>query len=264
MLIYLPPSEGKTPPGSDGAAGAPVAPQEMFLPQLAQRREQVIDALIQTSQAPDAQQVLRVGATVTEEVRANLDLRHAPTAPAQQLYSGVLFDALDPQGLDTSAQARADESVLIFSGLFGVTGFSDRLPAHRLSMGVTLRPFGDDRDPGPLGSFWRRAMSEPLDDHVGDELVLDCRSSSYAAAHRPPSEQTVAVNSFTEADGARKVVTHFAKRARGELVGMLLRAEARAQSIDDVAEIAAERWEVEVRPAEGRRPHQLDLISAGE
>lgn len=266
MLIFLPPSEGKTAPACDGAAGAGpkhVAPEEMVLPELGPAREKVIDALIETSKSPEAQKVLKVGTKVLDEVRANLSIREASTAPAHRLYTGVLFDALAADRFDAETRGRAEESVLIFSGLFGATGFSDALPAHRLAMGVTLRPFGDDRDPGPLGSFWRRAMAESLDDHVGDQLVLDCRSATYAVAHRPAPEQTLAVASYTESGGGRKVVTHFAKQARGELASMLLRAPRRPESIDDVAEVASSRWEVEVRDSQGRDPHRLDLITTG-
>lgn len=260
MLILLPPSENKTPPAPEESLGSLDMAQLRF-PSLTAAREQVITALIEASGRDDAQQVLGVGARVMDEVRANRELRSAPTTPAHRLYTGVLFDAMQPEHFDTPAQHRAAESVLIYSGLFGVTGFADPLPQHRLSMGVRLTPFGDDRDPGGLGRFWREAIGDVLDDHIGDRLVLDCRSASYAAAHRPPADQTLTVNSVTEVDGVRKVVTHVAKHARGELAGLLLRAEKPARTIEEVAEVAGGRWDVELRPAQGRTPHQLDLIS---
>ncbi|GAA3283525.1 peroxide stress protein YaaA [Nesterenkonia halobia] len=255
MLIHLPPSEGKTPPADGGDA---LDLSALTLPELAAPRREVLDALAAASSREDAQKVLKVGANVMGEVAANTRLDTAPTAPAHRLYTGVLYDALDADTLDEAARARAEDQVLIFSGLFGVTGFSDPIPAHRLSMGVTLAPEG--RGPGRLSTFWKQALAEPLDAVIGDQLVVDCRSSAYAV-HRAAAEQTLTVNSVTERDGERKVVTHFAKHARGRLTGMLLRAERPAETIDDVAEIAASVWEVEVRPAAGRTPHQLDLIS---
>lgn len=62
------------------------------------------------------------------------------------------------------------------------------------------------------------------------------------------------VNSFTERDGHRKVVTHFAKHARGQLAGMLLRAEDQPETIDDVIAVASQRWDAEFRPARGKTP----------
>lgn len=261
MLIFLPPSEGKTPPG-DGAA-APLDLESMALPELAEQRRAAVDALIRVSRQDDAQQVLKVGARVMDEVERNRQLWDAPAAPAHEVYTGVLFDALGASELPPAASARAAAQVLVFSGLFGATSFADRIPAYRLSMGVDLSPADGGPGPGRLGGYWRQALAEPLQERVGDQLVLDCRSSSYAAAFRPAAAQTLVVNSFTERDGARKVVTHFAKHARGALTGMALRAEQQPRTVDDVAELASSRWEVEVRPSTGRTPHQLDLIDRG-
>ncbi len=261
MKILLPPSEGKAVPQPDPAQPDDAAPrldlEALVLPELAPQREQVLEALIEASGREDAQAVLKVGAKVMEEVQANRTLRDAPAAAAHQIYTGVLFDALDAGSLTEGPLVRAEEQVLIFSGLFGATGFTDRIPAYRLSMDVKLGDLGN------LGTFWKKQLVRPMGELVGDELVVDCRSASYGKAFQPAPEQTLMVNSFTERDGQRKVVTHFAKHARGELTGMLLRSEGRPETIEEVAEIAEQRWRVEIRPAEGRKPHQLDLISAG-
>ena len=45
---------------------------------------------------------------------------------------------------------------------------------------------------------------------------------------------------------------------------MLLRQPQLPQTIDDVAEVASGRWEVELREAAGRTPYQLDLIQPAE
>lgn len=249
----LPPSEGKTPP-SDSHTPA-VDLESLVLPELAQHRAQVMDALICASSREDAQHVLKVGASVIDEVVANRKLYRAPTAPSYEIYTGVLFDALKVEQLNAQQLQRAATTVLIFSGLFGVTGFTDRISTYRCSMDVKLPELGN------LGTFWKQRLAEPLAEKVQDRLVVDCRSASYVKAFRPPHKQTLAVNSFMEKDGHRKVVTHFAKAARGELTGMLLRADSAPESIDDVAHIASQRWKVETRKAEKNRPHQLDLIS---
>src|SRR5699024_6970651 len=166
--------------------------------------------------------------------------------------------------LSAVAMQRAADQVLIFSGLFGVTNLTDMIPAHRLSMDVRLSPFGDHRDPGRLAGFWRSALETHLPSVVGDQLVIDCRSSTYIPAFRPPAQQTLVVNSFTQKHGQRRVVTHFAKHARGLLAGMVLRQPQLPSCTEEVAEIASTHWEVELRAAAGKRPHQLDLIAPAE
>lgn len=260
MLIFLPPSEGKSRPVH--ADAPPVNLASLALPELAAARTAVAEALIQVSGRHDAQKILKVGTKVMPEVAENRVLWAAPAAPAHQIYTGVLFDALGVGDLSPQGLERARERVLIFSGLFGVTAFSDSIPAYRLSMGVDLSAADSSNGhaPGRLGTFWKQALEKPLRERVGDQLVVDCRSSAYAAAFRPRPEQTLIVNNLTERDGRRMVVTHFAKHARGLLTGMLLGAERDAHTVDDVAEIASSRWDVEVHPASGRTAHQLNLI----
>lgn len=254
MLILLPPSEGKTPPAEKRDARLDL--NSLAMPELAPQRRQVLTALSEVSAGDEAQEVLKVGARVIPEVRRNTELDQAPAAPAWQIYTGVLFEALKPETLTAAQHRRAAESVRIFSGLFGAVGFADQIPAYRLSMGVSLPGIGR------LSTWWKQSLAEPMGRQAADQLVIDCRSATYAAAYSPPAEQTLAVNSFTVRNCQRKVVTHFAKHARGELAGMLLRSRRRPTNVDEVAEIASARWEVEVRPATVRRGHQLDLISS--
>ena len=230
----------------------------LLLPELSAERERVLTELIAASGREDAQTVLRVGAQVMTDVHANLSLREALTAPAHEIYTGVLFDALQAHPLTPEQLQTAAQDVLIFSGLFGVTGFTDSIAAYRLSMDVKLGALGN------LGTYWKGQLKDPLQGLVGEELVIDCRSATYGKAFQPAPEQTLMVNSFTEADGRRKVVTHFAKQARGTLAGMLLRQDTMPTNIEEVAQIAAGHWHVEVRPAHGSTPHQLDLITVAE
>jgi cytoplasmic iron level regulating protein YaaA (DUF328/UPF0246 family) len=146
----------------------------------------------------------------------------APAIPAAELYTGVLFTALGLAELPW-------DGVLIASALWGVTRPGDRIPAYRLDMSV--RPPGI----GPLAAYWR----EPLRAAVPDRgLVLDLRSGAYAAAWRPQRATRLAVRGFTEApDGRRTVITHMAKRVRGEVARLVIQAGP-VQRPEEVAEIA--------------------------
>lgn len=252
MLVLLPPSEGKEYPDDDAPA---VDLHTLTLPGLAAARAEVLESLVELSAQEDAQQILKVGKSVLPEVHANTGLRDAPAVPAWQVYSGVLFDALGAASLSAAQLQRAGESVFVFSGLFGLTGFADRIPAYRCAMDVKLPGVGN------LGTFWKRQLTDRFAEVAGDHLLVDCRSGSYQRAFPGDPQYRLEINSFTEQDGVRKVITHFAKATRGELAGMLLRAQRWPQSIEDVAEIAAQRWRVELRPAQGKKSHQLDLIS---
>ncbi len=90
---------------------------------------------------------------------------------------------------------------------------------------------------------------------------MDCRSSTYAAAWTPPPPQTVAVNVFTEVNGVRKVVSHFAKHTRGELARHLLARRGKApQTPAQLRKAAAEKWTAELVEGTARKPHTLNII----
>ena len=152
------------------------------------------------------------------------DLRTAPAIPAAELYTGVLFAALGLADLPW-------DDVLIASALWGVVRPGDRIPAYRLDM--TAKPPGI----GGLAAYWREPLRRSLPDRG---LVLDLRSGSYAAAWQPRRAGRLAVRGFTEApDGSRKVITHMAKRVRGEVARLVLQAGG-AEHPQEVAEIAGE------------------------
>ena len=90
---------------------------------------------------------------------------------------------------------------------------------------------------------------------------MDCRSSTYAAAWAPPPAQTVAVNVFTEVNGVRKVVSHFAKHTRGELARHLLARRGNApQTPAQLLKAAREKWDAELVDGSARKPHALNII----
>jgi len=251
VLILLPPSEGKTP----ATGGDAVRPETLSFPALNSYRAKVLEALGTVSAHEDALALLGVGASLSADVERNTRLHAEPAAPAHQVYSGVLYDALDYRSLTPGQRKKADESVLVISALWGAIRFADRVPAYRLSMGTALP------DVGRLASFWKPQLTEALAAETAGHLLVDCRSSTYAAAWAPPPEQAVAVNVFTEVNGVRKVVSHFAKHTRGELARHLLTRRGKApQTPEQLQRAAAEKWSAELVEGTARKPHTLNLI----
>ena len=251
MLILLPPSEGKTP----ATAGDAVDWTTLSFPGLNTCRAKVLEGLGTVSAHEDALALLGVGATLRADVERNTRLHAEPAAPAHQVYSGVLYDALDYNSLTPAQRRKADGCVLVISALWGAIRFGDRVPAYRLSMGTALPGVGR------LASFWKPQLNAALAAATEGELLVDCRSSTYAAAWTPPPAQTVAVNVFTEVNGARKVVSHFAKHTRGELARHLLARRGKApQTPAQLQQAAAEKWTAELVDGTARKPHTLNLI----
>ncbi|MGW1123703.1 peroxide stress protein YaaA [Streptomyces sp. SID7909] len=261
MLVLLPPSEGKAASGR----GAPLKPESLSLPGLAGARAEVLDALVELCVADEekAREVLGLSEGLRGEIAKNAELRTAGTRPAGELYTGVLYDALGLDSLDTAARRLAGKSLLVFSGLWGAVRVGDRIPPYRCSMGVKLPGLG------ALGAFWRTPMAEVMPEAAGEGLVLDLRSSAYTAAWKPKgavAERTASVRVLHAqlVDGVEKrsVVSHFNKATKGRMVRDLLLAGARPAGPAELVTVLRDLgYTVEAEaPARAGRPWQLDVV----
>jgi uncharacterized protein len=260
VLLLLPPSERKLPARA-GRASTPVDLASLSWPELAPARERVLEAAAAVADDPAA---VGAGPSLAEEVARNGRWRTEPAHPAARVFTGVLFEALGLGSLPRGAAARAAERVLVVSAAYGLLRPADRVPAHRLSMGTDLPGVGQ------LAAHWRPHLAPVLDALVGSpgQVVVDCRSAAYAAAWRPPralAGRVAAVRVFREAPGpdgpVRTVVSHDAKRTRGELARhLLLRRRREPDSPEALAAAASEAFEVELSPAVPGRVRHLDVV----
>ncbi|WP_405559155.1 peroxide stress protein YaaA [Streptomyces canus] len=255
MLVLLPPSEGKASSGR----GAPLKLETLSLPGLTEARAAILEELVELCAGDEekAREVLGLSEGLRGEIAKNTELRTAGARPAGQIYTGVLYDALDLASLDAAAKKRAGRSLLVFSGLWGAVRVTDRIPSYRCSMGVKLPGLG------ALGAHWRAPMAPVLTEAAGDGLVLDLRSSAYAAAWKPNGEvagRTATVRVLHAP--TRKVVSHFNKATKGRMVRSLLSAGIAPKDPAELVEALRELgYEVEVEaPAKAGVPWSLDVL----
>ncbi|MEJ5915388.1 YaaA family protein [Pseudokineococcus sp. 1T1Z-3] len=209
MLVLLPPSQGKTP----AQDGQPVDLRALSFPALTATRRSVLGATARLARTQAGREALGAGSDqLRGEAERTTRWRTEPATPVADLYTGVLFDALDLASLDDDAHARAGRRLLVASAAWGVLRLADRVPAYRLAMGVRLP------EHERLASVWREPLRAALDPVAAEGLVVDCRSGDYAAAWSPrgaAATRTVAVRVLREVDGRRSVVSHMAKHTRG-------------------------------------------------
>ena len=170
VIVLLPPSESK----ATRTRGARLDLAKLSFPELTEAREQVAAAVSEVSARDDAPEVLGVSPNLADEIARNTRLFEAPTLPAAQLYTGVLYDALGLADLEGADKARATRRVVISSALYGAVRLGDRLAPYRLSMGVNLPSVG------ALAAHWRPVLDAPLSAAAGKGVVVDCRSSTPA------------------------------------------------------------------------------------
>ena len=172
-------------------------------------------------------------------------LRAAPAVAAGRLYTGVLYAALDL----ATVPARAAREVVIVSAQFGALHPADRVPAYKRELDA---------------AHWRGPLKAPLDALAAGRVLLDCRSATYAAAWRPGAEAApgwVHVAVVEERDGVRKVVSHMAKKTRGEVARHLLLSGARPRGPEELAAALAGAFTVELAPpARAGAPWELTVV----
>ena len=121
--------------------------------------------------------------------------------------------------LTDQQQQFASRHILVHSALFGLIGAGDLIPAYRLSH--------DSRVPGHgLKKHWAGSIRAVLAEHDG--VILDLRSASYVGlGPAPVREGSYYLRVVTaDADGRRRALNHFNKKAKGELVRALVTSGA--------------------------------------
>jgi uncharacterized protein len=252
VLILLPPSEGKAEP----RRGKPL---DLGTGALARARHDVLDALVKLCRGPEdlAVRTLGLSAGQADDVRRNARLPELPTAPAERIYAGVLYEALGLTTLGGHAHRRALARVAIVSSLYGVVRPHERIAPYRLAGGVTLPGLGG------VAAHWRAHLDPVVVDLAGRGLVVDLRSSAYAAFWRPRPDllrRVVTVRVLHETGGRRQVVSHFNKATKGRLVRALLEDGRDPRTPEAFARVLSDLgWRVEQR-AGSKHGAQLDVV----
>jgi uncharacterized protein len=251
VLILLPPSEGKTPPA--GRRRLDLA--SLRFPELTEARTTVLDTLTELCATDAATAATTLGLTpgLAGEVGRNATLRSAAAAPASRVYTGVLYEALDFPTLPGPARSRLTRGVLVASGLFGVVGLGDAIPAYRCPINVTLPGLGG------LAAFWRGALT-PVLDQARDGLVLDLRSGAYSAMWPAHTNRAAVVRVLHERAGTRTVVSHFNKATKGRLLrDLALAGSLPARPAALVEALRDLKYTVEAEPG---APWRIDVVVA--
>jgi cytoplasmic iron level regulating protein YaaA (DUF328/UPF0246 family) len=252
MLILLPPSEGKSAPLSGDTN------QQLSFPELHSTRSQVRKALIKMCKGdPElAAKNLGLGVTQLDEVFANTHLNKATCGPAIDVYTGVLYEALDAASLKAKDRDKLNDSVAISSALFGLVRPLDLIPAYRLSGNSILA------DSPRLPQVWREQVSAVIAATAGP--IIDLRSQTYVALGPIPAqcdERALVIRVLFEKNGKRSVVSHFNKATKGELARALILSGPIPKSTDQflkrLSEIGYE-WELDESKA---GPGRLDVIT---
>lgn len=235
MHLLLPPSEGKT----RGGRGRPLRDRLGDDP-LGAARGRTIDALLDlVAGDPEvaAKALLLPDGVAAAALATDAAVLDARTMPALRRYAGVVYDGLHLDGLTPAEQRLALRSTFVFSGLFGVVRGDEQIPDYRVPAKAVLPGIG------VAGTFWRPVLTDALTATLRRGLVVDLRSSDYAAMWRPDradAERVIGVRVLSPAPrGGFAVISYNSKFAKGRLAAALVRRRAAGHPVASVADIAS-------------------------
>ncbi len=169
---------------------------------------------------------------------------HGAVRVAALAFAGDVYEGLRAQDWDATLWARAQVHLRLLSGLYGVLRPQDALQAYRLEMGTPLA-VDASRD---LYAFWRPTIGALLQEDLvqaGGPLVNLASQEYFKAVDVAALATPVIAPRFLDArgDGPYRIVSFYAKRARGSMADWILRqAPRQAQDLQDFA-VAGYRYD---------------------
>lgn len=257
MFILLPPSETK----GFGTNVHKLKLANLSFSELTENRTRLTEQLINLSKSPQkALKVLGISQKQISEVESNSQIFLAKTAPAIEIYSGVLFDAFDYPTLSKASKQRADQSVLITSSLFGLLKLQDAIVHYRLSGDCNLPKVNG------LANLWQKPTDRAIS-AANPDFIVDLRSGTYAKFWKPAGDfvsKTAVIKIMTrvgKGSNSKKIaISHNNKHAKGLITRDLVSMRSLPKNAEQLAEkLAALNWDCELNNPHGK-PAVLEVF----
>jgi len=164
--------------------------------------------------------------------------------PAAFAFAGDVYQGLKARELDGAGMDWAQDHLRILSGLYGVLRPLDAIQPYRLEMGTRL----STRRGRDLYAFWGDRIAHQLDaDLAGqaDPAIINLASEEYFGAvdRKALKAPVVSVRFEEEKDGQRKVLSFFAKQARGRMARWAI--DQRIERAADLKAFQAEGYRID-------------------
>ncbi|WP_293892916.1 peroxide stress protein YaaA [Flavobacterium sp.] len=151
--------------------------------------------------------------------------------PAVYAFDGDVYHGLDVYSLPVDKLDDLQDKLRILSGLYGLLKPLDLMQAYRLEMGTSL-PIGKNKN---LYEFWKKTITKELNSELkkGDLFINLASNEYFSAVDAKGLKVPVITPEFKDfKDGNLKMISFFAKKARGLMVRYII--DTNAETIDDL------------------------------
>ena len=168
--------------------------------------------------------------------------------PAVYAFDGDVYTGLDAYSIPMEKLDVLQERLRILSGLYGVLKPLDLMQAYRLEMGTKL-PIGESNN---LYDFWKSTVTASLNKELKKgELFVNLASHEYfSVIDTKALKVPVITPDFKDyKDGKLKMISFFAKKARGMMVRYII--DTNAETIDDLKGFNYEGYQFDANLSKG-------------
>lgn len=168
--------------------------------------------------------------------------------PAIYAFDGDVYTGLDAYTLPVEKLQVLQDKLRILSGLYGVLKPLDLMQPYRLEMGTSL-PIGTKKN---LYELWKKKVTQSLNDELQEhELFINLASNEYFfAVDTKTLKAPVITPEFKDyKDGKLKMISFFAKKARGLMVRYII--DTNAETIDDLKQFNYEGYAFDANLSKG-------------
>ena len=166
-------------------------------------------------------------------------------------FTGDVYQGMEIARWSSDDFDKAQSQIRILSGLYGVLRPLDRIQPHRLEMGTKL----NNARGGALYEFWGSTITDQLNQDLiasGSDHIVNLASNEYFSSVQPKGLKGAVITPVfkDEKNGAFKVISFYAKKARGRMADFIVRN--RIESLEDLKAFNADGYQFNAEASDSR------------
>ena len=154
-------------------------------------------------------------------VEFNTPFTNSNSRPSLFTFDGDVYNGIDAFSLDDSKISKAQSSLRILSGLYGILKPLDLMQAYRLEMGTKIKI----KESKNLYEFWKKKVTDFLNEELSEnEIFVNLASNEYSSVIDKKSLKVKMTSPIFKdfKNGKLKIISFYAKKARGLMTRYIL------------------------------------------
>jgi len=149
------------------------------------------------------------------------DIENRNTYKALELFNGAVYEGINVKNFNKSDNDFAQNNLRILSGLYGILKPNDLILPYRLEMGTKLKAIKGNN----LYRFWQDKLYQNIGEELNNEVLINLASNEYSKVLKLNKIKSEVITPVFKdyKNGKLKVISFFAKKARGEMVNFIIK-----------------------------------------